>query len=286
VANRATAARKAFALRLKDLRLDAGLTGRALSEASGIHNTTISRIEQGNLTPSEDNLREWAIACGVARLIPELIAVRREVEQMWVEHRRELKAGLRRVQAEGDLYERTKLLRAYESSRVPGILQAPGYVLAVMTAVAAFHGRPGGEGDVEAAASARLDRQRLLTEGTGANRYSFVIEAAALDLTMGASEAMNEQLDFLRTVIGLPSVALGIIPPGRPREMWSGEGFYIFDDKLVRSEMWTGEYRTNRPEEISDYARIFETLRKAAVYGDSAREQIEIARLRISSQTL
>ncbi|MDX6738945.1 helix-turn-helix transcriptional regulator [Actinocorallia sp. A-T 12471] len=284
MSGRAVEARKAFGARLKELRLDAGLTGRALAQASGIHNTTISRIEQGRLSPSEDNIRAWAIACGSARLIPELVAVRREVEQMWVEHRRELKAGLKRVQAEGDLYERTALLRVYESNRVPGILQAPGYVAAAMRAVSAFHGSPGDDDDVAQATSARLARQRLLTEGTGLNRYSFVIEAGALDLTMGV--AMDEQFDFLLSVIGLPHVAFGVIPPGRSREIWAGEGFYLFDDTLVRTEMWTGEYRTNRPEEIADYARIFDSLRRSAVYGDAARAQVEIARQRVSTQTL
>ena len=93
MSDQTAAAKKAFGLKLRDLRKDAGLTGRQLAEASGLHNTKISRVEHGQQSPSEDDIRDWAIACGVARQIPELIAVSREVEQMWLEWRRDLRSG-------------------------------------------------------------------------------------------------------------------------------------------------------------------------------------------------
>jgi tetratricopeptide (TPR) repeat protein len=65
----------------------------------------------------------------VARQIPELIAASREVEQMWTEHRREMRAGMVHIQSRSTpLYESTRLLRAYESNVVPGILQTRGYI--------------------------------------------------------------------------------------------------------------------------------------------------------------
>lgn len=83
LADQAVAARQAFAIRLRDLRKDADLTGRELAALTGLHNTKISRIEHALQNPSEDDIRAWCIACGVARRIPELIAAHREVEQMW-----------------------------------------------------------------------------------------------------------------------------------------------------------------------------------------------------------
>ncbi|MDX6739206.1 Scr1 family TA system antitoxin-like transcriptional regulator [Actinocorallia sp. A-T 12471] len=158
------------------------------------------------------------------RVLPELIAAHRDAEQMWTEHKRALKVGLKQVQAEGDIYERTKLLRAYESNRLPGILQTPGYVRALLAMGARVHQLPEDE-DVDGAAAGRLSRKRLLTHGTGLNRYSFVLEASALDLAMGGREAMQEQFDFLLAATRLPHVSLGIIPPGSEREIWAGEGF-------------------------------------------------------------
>jgi transcriptional regulator with XRE-family HTH domain len=277
LADHGVAARRAFAVRLRDLRKDAGLTGQHLAALTGLHNSKISRIEHGQQSPSEDDIRVWCIACGVARQIPELIAAHREVDQIWVEHRREMRAGMVHIQSRSTpLYESTRLLRAYESNVVPGILQTRGYVVAALTTSARVHDLP--PGDAEAAADARLSRQHLVTKPTGNNTYSFVIEAGALQHGFGGDAVMHEQLDFLLDVTRLPTVTFGIIPPLSNRAIRPGEGFYIFDDQLVRSEMWSGGFRTRQPDQIAYFLRIFNMLRGLAVHGAAARELIEAAR--------
>jgi transcriptional regulator with XRE-family HTH domain len=273
----AEAARKAFAIELKGLRKDAGLNGRQLAAAAGMHYTKVSRIENGNQNPSEDDIQAWCIACGVARRVPELIAAHREVEQMWTEHRRNLRAGLVHVQSrDTDLYARTGLLRVYHSSTVPGILHTTAYSVAGLATVAQVHGRPVEEAGP--AAEAKAQRRRLLTAPTGKNTYSFVIEAGALEHGFGGLEVMNAQLDFLIEVTRMPHVSLGIIPPLTDRSIRPGEDFYIFDDKLVRSEMWTGTLATRRSEQIAFYIAVFARLGTMAVRGDGARALIEDAR--------
>ncbi|WP_165956463.1 helix-turn-helix domain-containing protein [Kribbella antibiotica] len=277
----ASDAKVAFGLKLRDLRRDAGLSGREFAQATGLHNTKISRIEHGRQNPSEDDIRAWCIACGVARRIDELVAIHREVEQMWVEHRRELRKGQRHIQARGEaLYARTGLLRVYEAIVVPGILQTADYVRAILTINASVHGLPLGE--VDSAVDARLARQHLLTMGNGRNNYSFVIEAGVLGYWFGGLEVMREQLDFLVAATRLPNVALGIIPPG-PRTMWGGECFYIFDDLMVRSEMWTGAFRATQPEEVEFFSQVFGRLRDQAVYGDEARDLITAAKQQLQT---
>lgn len=276
----AEAAHRAFAGELRDLRKDAGLNGRQLAAQTGMHFTKVSRIENARQNPSEDDIRAWCIACGVARRIPELIAAHREVEQMWTEHRRNLRAGMVHVQArDRGLYQRTALLRVYHSSTVPGILHTRDYAAAGFATVARIHGRPAEE--AEPAAEAKLVRQRLITSPTGQNTYSFVIEAGALEHGFGGMEVMDDQLDFLIEVTRMPHVALGIIPPSAKREVRPGEDFYIFDQHLVRSEMWTGTLATRRVDQIAFYVRIFGLLRDLAVYGDAARELIDAARGRL-----
>ncbi|MFI0450675.1 helix-turn-helix domain-containing protein [Actinomadura sp. 6N118] len=274
LSRQAEASRKAFGTRLRDLRRDAGLKGVELAEQLECHSAQISRIEHGRQNPTEGQIRAWAIACGQARQIPELIAVHREIEQMWVEWKRELRAGQKRIQARGTPeYARTKLLRAYEPIIVPGILQVRGYVLEVMGANARLFDLPSDE--LEEAANARLERQHLLTEGPG--RFSFVIEAGALNAWMGDAEVMHEQFDFLVRATRLPKVALGIIPP-RQRVLFGGEGFYIFDDRLARNDLWAGSIRATRAEEVGFYVKVFEMLRSMAVYDQAARNLIEAAR--------
>lgn len=276
------AAQNSFAERLRDIRKDAGLTGRELSAQTGIHNTRISRIEHGKSKPTEDDIHRWAIACGVARLIPELVAVHREVEQMWLEHRREMRKGQVHIQSRSTpLYESTKILRVYESTVVPGILQTPQYAQDILRINAAIHDLR--LEDVERAAAARTSRQHLVTAGTGRNHYFFLIESSVLGFMHGDAETMNAQLDLLLLVTSRPNVVLGIIPPGGPRKVWAGEPFYIFDEKLVRSGYWSGAFRTRRPEDITLYLKIFEMLREQAVYGTAARELIEAARPRLQT---
>lgn len=139
------------------------------------------------------------------------------------------------------------------------------------------------ESEAEAAVAARMPRQRLVTAGTGRNRYSFLIEASALDVLVGDAEIMVGQCDFLLSVFSLPHVSLGVIPATRVRTIYPGEGFYIFDGKLVRSELWSGGFRSRQPEEVATFLRAFAMLREMAVYGASARGLIAAARHRLQT---
>ncbi|MCO5974062.1 DUF5753 domain-containing protein [Actinoallomurus soli] len=196
----------------------------------------------------------------------------------------ELRAGQTYLQSQGTLlYEKTRLLRAYDSIVVPGILQTHDYVVGLYEAVALLYGLPA-ESDPEDAANARVPRRRLITQPTGRNEYSFVVEYSALTDVIGSPEVMDEQLGFLTYATTLPHVVLGVIPPGVTRTLYPGEGFYIFDDQLVRSSIWSGEIRTDKPDEIAFFVRAFDLLRDQAVYGDPARELIESARAELRNR--
>lgn len=272
------AAKKAFAIRLRDLRLDSGLSGVALARYCGWSQSKVSKIEHGGQNPTEADIRAWATACGAEDQVAVLIAAHREVEQMWLEARRELRAGQKHIQIRSmPLYERTKLLRVYEAVHIPGYLQTFRYAAAQFTIHAHQFGLP--VEDVEQAARNRLERQRFL--GTGTNSFVFVMEASALYSNVGGAEVMSEQFDFLLKVAGMPYVSIGIIPLGQPRTLFQGEGFYIFDEQLVRQEFWSGLLRTSRPEDVSYFLRTFDALKDQAVFGAAAAEQIEAARARL-----
>lgn len=266
---------------MRDLRLDARLNGRQLAAEAGMRPSKVSRIEHARQNPTEDDIRAWCRACAAEDQIPELIAARREVEQMWLEHRRELRAGFKRMSERNrPLYEQSELIQVYEPMAVPGFLQARHYVRASLDPIARFHGM---RDDLDTAVEGRLNRLKVLTSGI--TRFSFAIEATALYTVFGDRETMEAQYDFLMTATRLPNVSLGIIPLGQARkDMWPSGGFYIYDARLVRCEQWTGLYQTERPEEIATFLKIFALLRKQAVYGDPARQEIETARTRLQSR--
>lgn len=276
-----TAARKALGVRLRDLRLDAGLTGVEFSRLSGMHATKVSKIEHGVQAPSENDLKAWVSACGVEDRLEEFVAAGREIEQTWIEYRRELRLGQKRIQSRAlGVYQQAERARIYESLHVPGILQTRGYAVAQFTVHARHHGLP--VEDADAAADIRLGTQRILY--TGAPRFSFLLEANVLHTNVGGVAVMDEQLDFLQHVTELPGVALGILPLGRERTLFPGEGFYLFDDREVRQELWSGAMRTSRPDEIVYFARCFSALHRQAVYGQPARDAIEEARRRLHAR--
>ncbi|MCD0452489.1 helix-turn-helix domain-containing protein [Actinocorallia sp. API 0066] len=87
MSTQAQQAREAFGARLRDLRRDAGLTGRALAASAGWHLSKISRIEHGRRSASEDDIRAWCRVTGAEDQIPELIATIRNIEAMWPSER-------------------------------------------------------------------------------------------------------------------------------------------------------------------------------------------------------
>ncbi|GAB1641738.1 hypothetical protein KRMM14A1259_21610 [Krasilnikovia sp. MM14-A1259] len=69
-------AREALGLRLREIRVEAGLTALALAGRMGRHHAKVSRIEHGSAAPSEADVHAWCEHCGVPDQIPDLIANR------------------------------------------------------------------------------------------------------------------------------------------------------------------------------------------------------------------
>uniref|UniRef100_UPI000A1049A4 Scr1 family TA system antitoxin-like transcriptional regulator n=1 Tax=Thermoactinospora rubra TaxID=1088767 RepID=UPI000A1049A4 len=178
----AQAARQALASKLRELRLDANLTARALAAKAGWHEAKTSRIEHGKKQPSESDLAAWVEACGVPGLLPELIAELRAVDTAWLDWRRAEKSGLTRLNvAVRELYERTKLYRSYCQDVIPGLLQTAGYTTATLEAIRDTRRVP--VDDVAEAVAERMARQHILYEGN--HRFVFILEVNHSDFRGG-----------------------------------------------------------------------------------------------------
>ncbi len=260
--------------RLRDIRLDAGLTARALSSAAGWHEAKTSRIESAKQAPSESDIRTWCHVCGVDTQIIDLIAASRAADSMYTEWRRLHRTGLRHTQeARRPLYERTRVFRVYCSTVVPGFLQTPGYAKALMSAITAFEGTPD---DVEDAVAARMNRNRILN--TGNHRFAMVLEESVLRYRVGDPEVMAGQLGQILGLMSLPSVSLGVIPfSASQRQMWTLETFTLFDDARVHVELLSAQVTVTVPGDVILYLRAFDKLTELAVYGPEARALINAA---------
>lgn len=266
-------AREALGGRLRELRGDAGLTARALAAVCGWHFTKISKIEHGKQAPSEQDIREWCAACRADNQISDLIASVREIESMYIEWRRHMRAGLKRSQAASvPLYERSRLVRGYETTVIPGLFNTVEYAAAILRFWDDFLGL---SSDIDEAVATRIDRQQILYTGT--RRFVFVLEEQTLWTRVGGADVMAGQLDRLLTVMSLPRVSIGVIPAGGQRHSLAQGSFWIFDDDRVQTEGVSAGLDITQPREVELHVKAFELLQRSAVYGKGVRELVHRA---------
>ncbi|MGW2226632.1 helix-turn-helix domain-containing protein [Streptomyces formicae] len=267
----AQAARERVAQRLHELRADAGLTGTELASRCGWSHPKTSRIENARTPPSPRDIRLWCEACGAEAQAEDIIAQSRDAESLYVEWRRHVRDGLRRLQDSYlALYRSTRLFRVYSPTLVPGLLHTEGYAAALLSANARLLGVPD---DAEQAAASRVERSKVIHEP--GHRFVLVIEEAALYHQLGDGDAMAAQLGYLLTAGALPSVSLGVIPKStRERALWPQELFHVYDDTLVSVELLSACVNISQPSEVALYLKAFEQLRSMAVYGADARALI------------
>jgi transcriptional regulator with XRE-family HTH domain len=265
-------ARQQIADRLREIRLDAGLTLRAVAEAAGWHESKSSRIEGARTRPSDSDIRAWCRVCGAESRAADLIAASRAADSTWTQWRRLERPGLRRAQESViPLWEATRTFRIYSPCLVPSPLQSESYIRALLKAVR--DRRPNPVDDIEDAVAVRMDRERVT--GEPGHEFAVILEENVLRHRIGGGGALREQLEHLLNTTAVPSVQLGIIPftadrsPLRPVEM-----FFMFDDTEVQAELVSGWLRVTQPTEIEMYAQSFGRLSQMAVYGRAAQALI------------
>jgi transcriptional regulator with XRE-family HTH domain len=261
-------AQRALGARLREIRRDAGLSGRALAAATGQHFTRVSKIEHGVQPPTDKDIRDWCRACGAEEQVPDLIATARVVESAYLEFRRQARAGMKRVVGAHTvaLYERTSQFRIYEHNVIPGLFQTAAYCAAMLSFWIGFLDTPA---DLDAAVAARMERQKVIFEV--GKRFAVVLEEQALRTWFGTAEVQAGQLGRLLEMMSVPTVSLGIVPLMTERTGVASAGFWIFDDSLVALETPTASIEVTQSQEVELYARMFEHLRGAAVFGAAAR---------------
>ncbi|TCJ89936.1 helix-turn-helix domain-containing protein [Nocardia alba] len=266
--------RRALGHRLRELRRGAGLTIRTFAEATGQHFTRVSKIENARQLPTVHDIGDWCRLAGAREQEPDLVATLHAVDSAYTEHRRESRAGMKRVLGAHtpQRYEATTVFRIYEHNVVPGLFQTPEYAAAMVRFWIRFLATPN---DVEDAVAIRMARQRIVQRG--GRRFVIVLEEQALRTWFGSAEVQAGQLGRLLEVMALPQVSLGIIPLMRERGGVGSAGFWIFDDDLVALETPTASIQVSQPAEIGLYARMFEELKRSAVYGREARQLIVTA---------
>jgi transcriptional regulator with XRE-family HTH domain len=258
--------------RLRELRVEAGLTGIELAERCGWakSKSKVSKLETGRQTPTPEDLDAWAAAVGSPETASELKARLRGIEHYYRSWPRQLASGHRARQDEAVAETgKTSVIRGFESARIPGLFQTAPYARAVFTWGAEFAQSPR---DTDEAVRTRMRRQEALYEP--GHRFRFTIWEAALHTLVCPPEVMLGQLDRLAGLIGLDTVELGIVPLDVPLRRSPAHGFWIYDDRLVIVENINAEMWLEDAESITLYVRAWNWLAEAAVYGSAAHRLI------------
>jgi transcriptional regulator with XRE-family HTH domain len=219
-----------LATRLSAMRQATGLARQQdFADRIGWERTKVSKVENGRLLPSEEDVRAWVATCdGTSDTADELVALLYEgyqKHQSW--RQRTGRMGHAAVQSDWDTKVRAaKLIRDFQMASIPGYFQTYPYAEYRARETVRYYG--GSADGIEAAVEARMRRQEVLYEGT--RRFEIVLMEGGLKLGLASPEVMIGQLDRLMVLAKMPRIKLGIIPEGTPLAYTPKHPFILLDD--------------------------------------------------------
>ena len=261
--------------RLRELRATRFRSGAAMARHLNWQQTRVSKLELGSQLPSDADLDAWVAATGagpqVRAELRQLLAQARVEHRVWGEDYRLGTIAASQAQI-GELEAEAAVIREYQPSMLPSIVQTVAYAREMLTA-------PGGpvlvgatHDAVETLIAERVKRQALLYEPR--RQVRIVLGEAALTVHFGSVETLVGQLDRLVVLAGLPSVDLRVLPNAAPSPLLPLGGFSIHDDEVLWFETLTREIRSTEADEIVAHTRAFELAREAAAADADAVELI------------
>lgn len=260
-------ARNALGKRLRELRQQAGYSGRHLAESLSWPASKVSKLENGRQTPSDRDIRAWTGATGSEAETDTLLVSPHTLEVQYAEWQRILRTGLRTRQQElAEWDQKTRLFRAFEVTVIPGLLQTAEYARARFNEGIRRLKLPN---DINEAVQARMMRQEILYRPD--KRFHFVLTEAALRYRLCSVGVMLGQLDRLVSFSQLPNVRLGIIGFETQYAISPWHGFWLYDDERVLVETYSAALDLRQRQEIELYSNAFEQLAAVASYGRAAR---------------
>ncbi|MFI1518939.1 helix-turn-helix domain-containing protein [Kitasatospora cineracea] len=254
---------------LRVLREASGKEAKTVARGAVMSASKLSKIENGRTVVSVADVDRILTAIGVSEEVKAeyLAAARAEATEAtaWRLYRR---LGYHRKQRQIKAMDSTTtLLRVFQTSLVPGLLQTPEFARAV------FARRDLGEEQLSRAVRGRLDRQVVLHDP--ARTLQFVILESVLRWGLVPAAVMAEQLDRIVSVSRLPGVDVRVVPLAGFREDVPGHSFVVRDDRLVTVETVHAELVVTDPRDVELYVRKFERFSSAASAGEDMRSMVE-----------
>jgi transcriptional regulator with XRE-family HTH domain len=213
---------------LKQARVTAKLTQKAVAEDLVWSTSKIVRIEQGTVPVAPTDVRAMLHLYKVdADRVEELVELAKEAKEDkgWDAFNDVLPATFRELVGNEPA---ASVVYKYEPSVVPGLLQIRDYTRALLRALG--HS----ESDIERRLEVRNKRQEMLDQ-TQRPDLNFIVGEAALVRPVGGREVMREQIAHLLEVGDQPGISLWLLPFAAGAHSGLGRTFTVlqFGDPLL-----------------------------------------------------
>lgn len=260
---------------LKALRVRAGISGARLAANLSWQQSKVSKIETLRQLPTEDDIHDWVRAAGGSpEAVNDLLSILRNARveyAAWKDAYREsgadgVQAGILELEAQ------STRIAEFQPAFISGLLQTAEYAreLQHLPCGPLSYGRD--EDEITRMVAERMQRQQVLYQPD--KQVQVIMLEGALRTRVVSSRTLAGQLDRLMSVIGLPSLELGIIPFEAAVPLWPTAGFRLYDD-LVIEETIEGENQVTELDLVARYGKDLELLRQAASVGRDAGRVIQ-----------
>jgi hypothetical protein len=170
----------------------------------------------------------------------------------------------------GRLEARLSTLRLFQPALVPGLLQTPEYMRAVLRRYA------DSEDTLASAIEGRLQRQQVLDDLS--KELRFVITEPALRWRLLTPALMAAQLDRIIAVSRLANVDIRIVPLQAEQHDVASHGFAIHDEHRVDVEAVHAGLTITDPRDVELYIEKFTGFESSALSGEAMDELVESIR--------
>jgi transcriptional regulator with XRE-family HTH domain len=167
------------------------------------------------------------------------------------------------------------VVRTYEVQFVPGLLQCPQYVDAVLSS-----NRAQSAADLKRRVELRQRRQAAL-EREDAPILWVVLDEAALRRPIGGPEVMRSQIAYLIEQAERPNITIQLLPYSVGAHAAEGGAFTLLRfaeadlPDVVYLEHLTGAQYIERPEDVEQYARAMDRISVDALHPEATLEALK-----------
>ncbi len=254
---------------LRALRVASEKEAKAVARSALMSPSKLSKIENAKLAPSATDVERILTAIGVSDEVKaEYTEAARASATEATAWRLLKRMGVHKGQQAAQALEaQMSTLRLFQPALVPGLLQTPEYIRAILRR------HDLSEDALNRTVNGRLERQEVLYDNTKSLR--FIITEPVLRWRIVPPQMMAAQLDRVASLSRLSHVDIRVVPLEAQQQDIANHAFVIRDDRMVTVETVHAEVVVTDPRDVDLYVDKFEGFHRAALVGEDMRNLIE-----------